>query len=393
MSPIKDERQDEFGFERVSFSGDSDLGPVENLALDTDRDTIWASTEQMSKLFGRKPSTITEHVRNVFREGELEEASVIRQFRITATDGKNYSVLHYNLDVILSVGYRVSSRQAAKFRQWATDVLKRYILQGYALDERRLDEDPDALRKLAADVRTLRTKERNIYQAVRDCFKISSSDYEQNAAETRSFYAKLQDKFTYAITGQTSSQVIIDRADGLKGFMGLTSTKSGRPTKADATVGNNYLSPDELYILHILCEQFLLFAESKAIRGYTLTMKEMSTKFDELLEFHGYPIFGEYTSYLKIAAIQHAERELDVYRARMRIQGLNVDGTKKIKQRRFRSNQKTQSAAQGKVGRPVERPVPDQIPDTPENVARAIMRGPPKKEWDYLKAAGKKSID
>ncbi len=372
-SNTKDEKQGELGFEIVSFSGDADLGPVENLTLDTDRDTIWASTEQMSKLFGRKPNTITEHVRSVFREGELEEASVARKFRVTATDGKSYSVLHYNLDVILSVGYRVSSRQATRFRQWATDVLKRYILQGYALDERRLDEDPDALRKLAADVRALRTKERNIYHAVRECFKISSSDYEQNATETRSVYAKLQDKFTYAITGQTSSQVIIDHADGLKGFMGLTSTKSGRPTKADATVGKNYLSPDELYILHILCEQFLLFAESKAIRGYTLTMKEMSAKFDGLLEFHGYPIFSEYTSYLKVAAIEHAERELGVYRARMRIQGRSVDGTKS--QRRLSSNQKNQSAEQRKVGRPVERPMPEPIPDTLENVARAITRG------------------
>ena len=168
------------------------------------------------KLFGRKPNTITEHVRSIFRKGELEEASVARKFRVTATDGKNYSVLHYNLDVILSVGYRVNSRQATKFRQWATDVLKRYILQGYALDERRLDEDPDALRRLAADVRTLRTKEKNIYEAVRECFKISSSDYDGNAPETRSFYARLQDKFTYAITGQTSSEVILDRASGLK---------------------------------------------------------------------------------------------------------------------------------------------------------------------------------
>ena len=174
--------------------------------------------------------------------------------------------------------------------------------------------------------------------------------------------------------------------------MGLTSTRAGRPTKLDATVGKNYLSPDELYILHILCEQFLLFAESKAIRGNELTMKELATKFDDLLEFHGYPIFSEYTSYLKKAAIEHAERELSVYRFRMRSQGKNMDGEKSIGQRRLRSNQKTQSVKHGKVGRPVEKLMPEPIPDTPENVARAIMRGPPKKEWDYLKAAVKKPI-
>ena len=322
--------QGELNLEVISFSGDADLGPVENLTLDPERDTIWANTDQMATLFGRRSNTITEHLRNIFREGELDEASVARKFRVTAADGKQYSVLHYNLDVILSVGYRVSSRQATRFRQWATDILKRYIVQGYALDERRLDDDPDALRRLAADVRTLRTKEKNIYQAVRECFKISSTDYQPNAQETKSFYAKLQDKFTYAITGQTASQVILERADGLKDFMGLTSTTGGRPTKADATVGKNYLDPDELYALHLLCEQFLLFAESKAIRGHELTMAEMSAKFDELLEVQGYPVFSEYGDYLKVAALAHAGHELDVYRHRMMLEGRNLDGRKKL---------------------------------------------------------------
>lgn len=325
-----DGRQGVLNLEIVSFSGDSDLGPVENLTLDAEHDTIWANNEQMAKLFGRSAKTINEHLRNVFRDGELDEASVSRKFRITAADGKSYSVLHYNLDVILSVGYRVSSRQATKFRQWATDILKRYLIQGYALDERRLDDDPSALRRLAADVRTLRTKEKNIYAAVRECFKIASSDYSPTAKETKSFYAKLQDKFTYAITGQTSSQVILQRADGLKDFMGLTSTKSGHPTKIDATTGKNYLNPDELYALHLLCEQFLLFAESKAIRGHELKMAEMSAKFDELLKVQGYPVFSEYGDYLKAAALKHAERELDVYRQRMKIEGRNLDGRKKL---------------------------------------------------------------
>lgn len=323
--------QTEMNFAQVSFQGDTELGAVEGLTFDPDRETIWGNTEQMAKLFGRSPKTINEHLRNIFKEGELDEASVARKFRITAEDGKNYSVLHYNLDVILSVGYRVSSRQATKFRQWATDTLKKYILQGYAIDERRLEEDPHALKRLAAEVRALRTKEKNIYQAVRDCFKISSSDYDSSSPHTRSFYAKLQDKFTYAITGETSCQLVLNRADGMKEFMGLTSTKAGRPTKADATVGKNYLNSDELYALHILCEQFLLFAESRAIRGQPLTMKEMDEKFDQLLEVQGYPVFSQYGEYLKHAAVAHAERELEVYRQRMRIEGKTLDGTKKLK--------------------------------------------------------------
>ena len=327
---VRDGRQREFSLEVVAFAGDAELGRVDNLTLDPERDTIWANNQQMADLFGRSTKTINEHLRNIFRDGELDEATVSRKFRVTASDGKSYSILHYNLDVILSVGYRVSSRQATRFRQWATEILKRYILQGYALDERRLDDDPGALRRLAADVRTLRTKEKNIYQAVRECFKISSTDYQASAKEAHSFYAKLQDKFTFAITNQTSSQVILERADGLKEFMGLTSTKGGRPTKADATVGKNYLDPDELYALHLLCEQFLLFAESKAIRGHELTMAEMSAKFDQLLAVQGYPVFSEYGDFLKSAAISHAEHELDVYRHRMQLEGRNVDGRKKL---------------------------------------------------------------
>ncbi|NIA72367.1 virulence RhuM family protein [Pelagibius litoralis] len=305
-------------FELVHYDGSEEAGEVD-LGLDPVRDTMWASIEQMSQLFGRKPNTITEHVRNIFREGELDEASVARKFRVTAKDGKSYSILHYNLDVIISVGYRVSSREATKFRQWATGVLKAYITEGYALNESRLIDDPTSLKKLASDVRRLRTDEKNIYQSVRDTFKLAASDYNSRSTKTRSFYAKLQDKFTYAITGSTSAEIVVNRADGMKDFMGLTSTRSGRPTKQDAKVGKNYLNPDELYGLHILCEQFLLYVESRAIAGQELTMEELNRKFDELLKVQGYPVFKEYKSYLVKKAKVHAEREFEVYRQRMHI--------------------------------------------------------------------------
>jgi len=249
--------QGELHLEVVSFKGDGELGAVDALTLDPDRETMWASTEQMATLFGRSSKSINEHLRDIFKEGELDEASVARKLDITTSDGKTFKTLHYNLDVVLSVGYRVSSRQATKFRQWATEILKKYILQGYAIDERRLEDDPNALKRLAAEVRALRTKEKNIYQAVRDCFKISSSDYDAQSQQTRSFYAKLQDKFTYAITGKTSAQIVLGRADGRKDYMGLTATSSGRPTKKDEVEGKNYLKSDEHYALHIHCEQFL----------------------------------------------------------------------------------------------------------------------------------------
>ncbi|MCH9052360.1 MAG: virulence RhuM family protein [Proteobacteria bacterium] len=331
MAPKKKANQNtttQLSLELVHYAGASELGEVD-LGLDPIHDTMWASTEQMAQLFGRKPSTITEHVKNIFRDGELDEATCLRKFRIDVKDGRNYSVLHYNLDVIISVGYRVSSRQATKFRQWATSVLRAYITEGYALNESRLADDPNSLRKLAANVRRLRTNEKNIYQSVRDCFKISSNDYDSGAKATISFYAKLQDKFTYAITGSTSAEIVLSRADGLKEFMGLTSTKSGAPTKRDAKIGKNYLDSDELYALHILCEQFLLYAESRAIAGQVMTMNKLNRKFDELLEVQGYSVFKEYKEYLAARAKAHAEREFEVYRQRMRLEDRSLTGARR----------------------------------------------------------------
>jgi len=256
----------------------------------------------------------------VDKEGELDEASVIRKFRITAKDGKDYKILHYNLDVMLSVGYRVSSKRATKFRKWANGILKAYITDGYAINEIRMADDSNALRTLAADVRRLRSGEKQIYEAVRECFKISSSDYDPKSQKTRSFYAKLQDKFLVAITGKTSSGVILERADHSKDMMGLTATKNGTPTLADAKTGKNYLFSDELYALHILCEQFLLFAESRAIRGLELTMSGMDGKFDELLKVQGHPVFEGYKTYLKDRAQDHARAELSAFKQRSRIE-------------------------------------------------------------------------
>jgi hypothetical protein len=307
-------------FQLVHYDGGEDAGEVD-LGLDPLRDTMWANIEQMSALFGKNPKAISEHIRNIFREGELDEASVARKIRTTAKDGTSYSVLHYNLDVIISVGYRVSSRQATKFRQWATGVLKAYLTEGYALNESRLVDDPTSLKKLASDVRRLRINEKNIYQSVRDTFKLAASDYNSRSSKTQSFYAKLQDKFTFAITGSTSAEIVLDRADGMKDFMGLTSTRSGHPTKQDARVGKNYLNSDELYGLHILCEQFLLYVESRAIAGQVLTMDELNRKFDQLLEVQGYPVFREYKDYIAKKAKTHAEREFEVYRQRMRLKG------------------------------------------------------------------------
>lgn len=304
ISKIPDEKQEELilaHYETPECSADFHLGE--------DGETVWATQAQISDIFGIAPNTVTGHLQNIFREGELDADSVTRKIRVTAKDGKNYNTLHYNLDAILSVGYRVSGPKATAFRKWATQVLKSYITQGFALDESRLRHDPNALQELAAKVRELRSDEQNIYRSVRDVFAFGSSDYDSKSPIVRSFYARLQDKFLYAITGQTAAQVILERADAKAPNMGLTSFSGRKVRKLDINTGKNYLQKDELYLLHILCEQFLLFVESSALRGKKLKMSELDRKFDELLRVQDQKVLTTYDGFFKGRATQHAERE------------------------------------------------------------------------------------
>lgn len=235
--------------------------------VDWSSETVWATQRQMADLFGKDSDTIGHHLTNLYQDGEFTRKATTAKFAVVRQEGGravNREIDHYNLDVVLVIGYRVNGPQAANFRKWANSVLKRYITDGFALNESRLAADPQALKKLAAEVRALRSEEISIYEAVRDCFKLASTDYDKDALAVRTFYAKLQDKFLYAITGKTASELILDRADAAKHNMGIMATKAERPTKAEAKIGKNYLAREEVYILHILCEQFLLYAESKA---------------------------------------------------------------------------------------------------------------------------------
>lgn len=304
--------------ELVRFDG-------ENAAIDFNVDwsheTVWATQRQMADLFGREVPTINEHIARLYADGEFERSATVRNFRIVRLEGGRQvgrDIEHYNLDVILTVGYRVSSAKAVEFRKWANKVLKAYITEGYALNETRLKNDRNALDGLAAKVRALRCEEQNIYSAVRDCFKESALDYDANSAAARSFYARIQDRFLFAATGKTSAELILERADGTLPNMGLTAIKGKFPTKAECAIGKNYLFSDELYVLHIMCEQFLLFAESKALRGQTTTMDQLSKKVDQLFVINEYPIFPGYQDYLREKAKQHAEIEWHMLMERIR---------------------------------------------------------------------------
>ena len=193
-----------------------------------------------------------------------------------------------------------------------------YFIRGYALNEQRLRQEPEALNELAARIRALRADERNIYESVRNVFAFSSTDYQKDSEEARKFFAHVQDKFLYAVTGQVAAQLKLARADHRRPSMGLHSMKGEYPARADATVGKNYLDGTELYALHILCEQFLLFIESKAVRGLKLTMSGLATSFDKLLVVQGHAVHTHYDTPLAQKAREHAHREFDLWRDRTR---------------------------------------------------------------------------
>lgn len=272
----------------------------ETLNFKFENETIWANQKQIAELFNTDRSVITKHIQNIFEDAELDKNSVCAFFAHTASDGKKYQIEFYNLDMIIAIGYRVNSKKATQFRQWATNVLKQYIKDGYVIDEKRLTQNPDKLNELAEKIRELRNNEKNIYQAVRDCFKLSAIDYDnQKKEEISSFYSLLQDKFHYAVIGMTAAKIKIDRADHTQENMGLQSFEGRVPTLIEAQIGKNYVLKDELYRMHLLSEQFLLYVESKALRNQKLTMKELYNKLDELLKFNEYPVWDGYKSQLK----------------------------------------------------------------------------------------------
>lgn len=288
-------------------------------------DSIWITQKGMAKLFDCSTDNIALHLKNIFKDDELDQKAVTEEYSVTALDGKNYNTKHYNLDAIIAVGYRVNSKKATQFRKWSTQVLQTYIQDGYVVNEALLRDDPKKLNKLAAKIRELRADEKNVFSQVRECFKISASDYEPSSQEVHSFYALLQDKFHHAITKMTSSKLIMDRANHKEDNMGLVSFKDLWPSKKEAKTGKNYLTENELYRMYLLSEQFLLFAESSALMDKTLTMKDLHEQLDKILEVNGYPVFSGYTDYIKDSAMRHVEAEYNRYRDIKKLQMLGVD--------------------------------------------------------------------
>ena len=248
-----------------------------------ENETVWLSQMQMAELFQTTKQNVSLHVNNIFNEGELSQDSVVKEYLTTAKDGKNYLTKFYNLDVIISVGYRVKSSRGTQFRIWATQRLKEYLIKGFVLDDDRLKEARnDYFDELLERVRDIRTSEKIFYRKVTDIYA-TSIDYDPNSEMTNKFFATVQNKFHFAIHGHTASELIVDRADANKPNMGLTSWKGVKIRKTDVTVAKNYLSEDELKQLNLIVDQYLSFAELQALQRKPMSMKDWIKKLNDFL--------------------------------------------------------------------------------------------------------------
>lgn len=308
-------------FQVIQYSGKGEVDPVD-FRLDPETESIWATQDQISRLFDTGQQNVSYHLGRVFEEGELDETSNTKKIGIA---GSAKPVKVYSLDAVISVGYRVNSKSATRFRQWATQTIKAYLEEGYVLNDRALRESPEKLNALAAKIRALRSEEKQIYAKVRECFKVSSSDYQPSSQQVKTFYALLQDKFHFAVTGQTGAKIILDSADHRENHMGVKTFAGKEPTADEVIVGKNYLEDDELYRLHLLSEQFLLYAEASALRGTKMTMGSLHNKLDRLLEVNDYPIFDGWRNFNAETAKKHAKAELALYKKRKKIESMGIE--------------------------------------------------------------------
>ena len=280
-------------------------------------ENLWLNQKQLTELFGKAKGTISEHIKHIFEDGELDENSVVRLFRTTAADGKQYEVAHYNLDMVLALGFRVRSPVGVRFRQWANDKLKEYIVKGFVLDDARLKnpgKGRDYFDELTRRLQDIRTSERRFYQKITDIYA-TSADYDASHALTQTFFATVQNKVHYAIHGQTAAELIAARADSSQPNMGLTNWEGARIRKADVRVAKNYLNEEELRALNNLAEKYLIFAEGQAARRIAMTMQDWISKLEGFLTLNDREILPGAGNVSAELARVHAEQEFSKFRA------------------------------------------------------------------------------
>ena len=290
-------------------------------------ETLWCTQKAMAQLFGVGVPAISKHLKNIFEEGELSADSVISKMETTAADGKQYTTSFYSLDSIIAVGYRVSSLKATRFRQWATKILNEYIKKGFAMDDDRLKQGTavfgkDYFRELLERVRSIRTSERRIWQQITDIYAECSTDYDKNSPTTRDFYAMIQNRFHYAITGQTAAEIIYTKADHTKDNMGLTTWKhapDGRILKSDVSIAKNYLQENEIRQLERAVSSYFDYIENQIERHNAFNMEQFAASVNKFLTFNDYKILPDKGKISAAQAKKKAEEEYDIFNKTQRI--------------------------------------------------------------------------
>ena len=290
-------------------------------------ETIWCTQKAMARLFGIGVPAISKHLKNIFEEGELQMDSVISKMETTAADNKNYLTAFYSLDAIIAVGYRVNSMKATRFRQWATKILNEYIRKGFVLDDDRLKQGTavfgkDYFRELLERVRSIRASERRIWQQITDIYAECSTDYDRNAPTTKEFYAMVQNRFHYAITGQTAAEIIYSKADHTREHMGLTTWKNspdGRILKSDVSVAKNYLDEKQIRQLERTVTSYFDYIENQIERQNPFTMEQFAASVNKFLTFNDYEILPGKGRISAAQAKAKAESEYDIFNRTQRI--------------------------------------------------------------------------
>ena len=282
--------------------------------------TVWLTQNLIAELFQTTKQNVSLHLKNIFQDGELDENSVVKDFLTTASDGKNYKTKFYNLDAIISVGYRVNSQRATQFRQWATSVLRDYAIRGYVIDKKRMENGAflgeDYFEYLLAEIREIRLSERRFYQKITDIYA-TAMDYNKDAIITKEFFAKVQNKLHYAVHGHTAAELIISRGNADKENMGLTSwekSPDGKIVKTDVSIAKNYLTETELESLGRIVNAYLDLAEDRAKRHIPMTMEDWTQRLDKFLEADDRDILQDSGKITAIMAKTFAESEFEKYR-------------------------------------------------------------------------------
>jgi hypothetical protein len=305
----------------------------EKISVDVrlENETVWLTQKQLAEIFDTTKQNIGQHIQNIVEEGELDKISVVKFFFTTATDGKNYNTEHYNLDMIISLGYRINSKIATKFRQWATSRLKEYIVKGFTLDDERLKNGGGRyFRELLQRIRDIRSSERNLWQQVTDIYA-TSVDYDPHSTITVDFFATVQNKMHYAVHKQTAAEVLYNRVDSEKIMLGMTNFKGNYITKEDVRIAKNYLSELELQKLNLLTEGFLGYAELQALEQKPMTMNNWKKFLDQQLKMLNKDVLTDKGKISHQQAVEKAEYEFEIYRQR-EIRQLESDFDRAIKE-------------------------------------------------------------